>query len=179
MPWSCVCNQSNYSRCEVKCGVCGQKGRRDNLKMKHFQRKHQGIKYVEEGEKQASNLRDFFTNKSKTNEQDSKIQSEDDAMESADDSAHDTEQYEEPTHSEHNTDLHKSIDRIEKKIDNLNINQENELVKDTVFETTTADEKNQYARINTCRTIEDLCIVSGLTLYRNQNKLVCDYTKIN
>ena len=49
-------------------------------------------------------------------------------MESADDSAHDTEQYEEPTHSEHNTDvlqdLHISIDRIEKKIDNLNINHE-------------------------------------------------------
>ena len=40
-------------------------------------------------------------------------------MESADDSAHDTEQYEEPTHSEHNTDvlqdLHKSIDRKDKK----------------------------------------------------------------
>ena len=31
--------------------------------MKHFQRKHQAVKYVEKGEKQATNLKDFFTQK--------------------------------------------------------------------------------------------------------------------
>ena len=60
MPGSRACNQQNDSRREVKCGICGQNGRRDNLKTKHFPRKHPGMKYVEEGDKQLKNVKDFL-----------------------------------------------------------------------------------------------------------------------
>ena len=42
--------QSGESKKLAKCGICGEEQRRDNLKSKHFPKKHPGVKYVERGE---------------------------------------------------------------------------------------------------------------------------------
>ena len=62
---------SGDSKRIVKCGVCGQESRRDNLKTKHFPRKHPGIKYSEEGEQ---SFHSFFSVKN------SIVPSDDDPM---------------------------------------------------------------------------------------------------
>ena len=128
MPGSRACNQQNDSKREVTCGLCGQNGRRDNLKMKHFPRKHPGVKYVEKGDKQLKNVKDFFVTKNKTVDQDARVQSDDESMESADESnkVPEVEIKDDKTNAEKNSDIlngiHRSIDNIEKKLDNLNLN---------------------------------------------------------
>ena len=71
MPCSKQRNLSGDSKRIVKCGVCGQESRRDNLKTKHFPQKHPGIKYSEEGEQSFSS---FFSVKN------SIVPSDDDPM---------------------------------------------------------------------------------------------------
>ena len=40
-------NLSGESKKTVICGICGESGRRDNMKSKHFPRKHKGVEYCE------------------------------------------------------------------------------------------------------------------------------------
>ena len=43
-------NLSGESKKTVICRICGESGRRDNMKSKHFPRKHKGVEYCEKGD---------------------------------------------------------------------------------------------------------------------------------
>ena len=51
-------NQSGETKKEMVCGICGYKGRRDNLKKQHFPKKHPGKLYSERND--SKRLDKFF-----------------------------------------------------------------------------------------------------------------------
>ena len=51
-------NQSGESKKEMVCGICGYKGRRDNLKKQHFPKKHPGKLYSEKND--SKRIDNFF-----------------------------------------------------------------------------------------------------------------------
>ena len=51
-------NQSGESKKDMVCGICGYKGRRDNLKKQHFPKKHPGKLYSERND--SKRLDKFF-----------------------------------------------------------------------------------------------------------------------
>ena len=193
-------NLSGESKKTVICGICGESGRRDNMKSKHFPRKHKGVAYCEKGD--ASIKKHFQT-----------VPSDDDPMEEDDDKKQDKVQeggeygtrvedeeisvQEEVIQvvSDHDRIanipreivdmlepvLKKNMEDVIEAVTKLQI-QQKEKKPEEKFETKQVEESNENAndanlvllQIKSCRTINDLCIYASLTPYRYENQLVCD-----
>ena len=59
-------NESGESKITVFCGICGHESQRDNMRSRHFPRKHPGQRYIEHDQKTLKST--FF--KPRANEED-------------------------------------------------------------------------------------------------------------
>ena len=63
-----IINKSGESKKNVTCGICYQRGLRDNTKITHFPKKHPGKRYFEKGELLAKTANDLFSVEAETNQ---------------------------------------------------------------------------------------------------------------
>ena len=199
MPGDKTVNLSAESKKNVICGICGQKGRRDNLKANHFPKKHPNKAYLEQGELSSPKI-DLFKPKIVStsnqpansdvsmefvNDSDINLETEENSKINTPFGNNDTQtKYDltsnEPTISKSaifsiKNSIREAIEPLIKTINSLKINKETEnKCTNSDKEHVESVENYQILRSTTCKTIEELCIFGELSFYTNQKKLICD-----
>ena len=175
-------NESGESRRNVVCGICGHESRRDNMKFRHFPKKHPGQRYIEQAEK---TLKSMFFKPREIEEDTSEIilPNEDVPMDVVEvipvgpnDAVLTQSIVDELVHAIKNN-IHDEIEPLRKKLDDLTLkHQTTEKATYNKHENSelASGVANQILMIRASRSIEDLCIYGELTMYRHQNKLTCD-----
>ena len=181
MPGDRMRAESGESKKEVQCGICGHKGRRDNLKSTHFPRKHPGKLYFEMKEKPLSQ---FFTSTSK------ELEENDVTMEDAAVPEVAEKEVEVETSTEHvsiqvpedfKTQIVEAIEpMLQRNLEDIVVNEFKKMtVKNGDQEKLRKDDKSSeenivILQIKSCRNVQDLCTSAGLSLFRSEKLLVCD-----